>query len=56
MTTLTIAEVLAGETLVSPGGLVERATAMATEAVIWGWPHRVEAAPTAEKVAVVLVT
>jgi hypothetical protein len=35
MSLLTIAEVLAGETLVSPGGPVDRLTAAADEVDLW---------------------
>jgi hypothetical protein len=35
MSLLTIAEVLSGETLVSPGGPVDRVTAQSAEVVLW---------------------
>ncbi|MFN2582788.1 MAG: hypothetical protein ABR498_08630 [Candidatus Dormibacteria bacterium] len=38
-TLLTIAELLAGETLVSPGGPVDRLTAVpADDVALWQWP------------------
>ena len=44
-TLLTIAEVLAGEALVSPGGPVDRSTAASDEAPLWALPAHVEQAP-----------
>ena len=35
MTLLTVAELLAGEALVTPGGPVDRDTAIAEEAIVW---------------------
>lgn len=44
-TLLTIAEVLAGEALVSPGGPVDTVTASGEDARLWGFGRHVEAAP-----------
>ena len=39
MTLLTIAEVLAGELLVTPAGLVDRTTAVGDDLVVWLVPR-----------------
>jgi len=46
-TLLTIAEVLAGEALVSPGGPVDRATAISDDAPLWALPTHRERPPAA---------
>ncbi|MGH7685338.1 MAG: hypothetical protein ACREN2_00730 [Candidatus Dormibacteria bacterium] len=51
-TLLTIAEVLAGEALVSPGGPIDRATALGDDQGLWSFPTRAEAAPTPADAAV----
>jgi len=43
MSLLTIAELLAGEALVSPGGPVDRLTAMADDVALWELPAEVPA-------------
>ena len=54
-TLLTIAEVLAGEALVSPGGPVDRATAAGTDVLLWALPERAERAETPDRVPVSLL-
>ena len=44
-TLLTIAEVLAGEALVSPGGPIDRSTALSDDAALWALPAHSEQAP-----------
>lgn len=44
-TLLTIAEVLAGEALVSPGGAIDRSTAISDDASLWALPEHSEQAP-----------
>lgn len=51
-TLLTIAEVLAGEALVSPGGPVDRDTAMGDTPILWGLLLRAETPPTTVETAV----
>ena len=51
-TLLTIAEVLAGEALVSPGGPIDRATALGDDDGLWAFPARPEAAATPAEAAV----
>ena len=51
-TLLTIAEVLAGEALVSPGGPIDRATALGDDQGLWAFPTSPEAAPTPAEAAV----
>ena len=46
-TLLTIAEVLAGEALVSPGGPIDRSTAVGDDASLWALPQRGEQARVA---------
>ena len=46
-TLLTIAEVLAGEALVSPGGPIDRATALGEDTRLWSFPEQTEHAPAA---------
>ena len=61
MTLLTIAELLAGEALISPGGLVDRQTADADDIALWpsnapavtGWATKDEApVPVGERALV----
>ena len=51
-TLLTIAEVLAGEALVSPGGAIDRATAIADDAPLWALPAHSEQRPAAVRATV----
>ena len=44
-TLLTIAEVLAGEALVSPGGPIDRSTAVSDDAPLWALSAHSEQAP-----------
>lgn len=46
-TLLTIAEVLAGETLVSPAGPVDRSTAVGDDFALWALPAHDEQPPAA---------
>ena len=46
-TLLTIAEVLAGEALVSPGGPIDRSTAIGDDASLWALPRHREQRPAA---------
>lgn len=54
-TLLTIAEVLAGEALVSPGGPVDRVTAVGSDAQLWGLLEVAEAATVAVEAPVSLL-
>jgi hypothetical protein len=54
-TLLTIAEVLAGEARVSPGGPVDRETAAGGDLVLWAFPTHVEKAEAPATAAVSLV-
>ena len=53
-TLLTIAEVLAGEALVSPGGPVDRTTAAGEDPPLWAFPGHVEQPPAAVRPTVSL--
>ena len=53
-TLLTIAEVLAGEALVSPGGPIDRVTAIGGDAPLWALPAHQEQVPMAVQPAVSL--
>lgn len=53
MSLLTIAEILAGEALVSPGGPVDRLTAAADEIVLWQWSPATRARVAEEEPALV---
>ena len=55
-TLLTIAEVLAGEALVSPGGPIDRVTAIGGDAPLWALPAHQERVPMAVEPAVSLRT
>jgi hypothetical protein len=46
-TLLTIAEVLAGEALVSPGGPIDRSTAIGDDTPLWALPAHSEQPPAA---------
>ena len=51
-TLLTIAEVLAGEALVSPGGPIDRSTAVGDDAPMWALPVHSEQAPAVVRATV----
>lgn len=53
-TLLTIAEVLAGEALVSPAGPVDRDTAVGDDTTMWAFPHHTETPPALVTTAVSL--
>lgn len=53
-TLLTIAEVLAGEALVSPGGPIDRDTAVGDDTTMWAFPHHTETPPASVATAVSL--
>ncbi len=54
MSLLTIAEILSGETLVSPGGPVDRLTAAADDVSLWHWDAPSGSAGTTEHAPAVL--
>ena len=51
-TLLTIAEVLAGEALVSPGGPIDRSTATGDDAPLWALPAHIEQVPAGVRATV----